>query len=85
MKPDNLSVTNYSDIVDEVDAIGWEKLASINHDFTVIKIKMFDTMNREHILCVKFTGKEPEFTAEYPRSVNYEWHEVYILVYHIHT
>nr|SVE92091.1 EOG090X0G12 [Daphnia sinensis] len=67
--------TNYSKVLAEIDAIGWEKLFSVNHDFTELKLKMYDSLNHQHILNVKFNNNVPEFSAEYPRIVNIEWQE----------
>nr|SVE94567.1 EOG090X0G12 [Simocephalus serrulatus] len=67
--------TDYSKILDEIDRIGWDKLSSVNHDFTEIKLKMYDSMNRQHILNVKLNSSVPEFSAEYPCLTNFQWHE----------
>nr|SVE75456.1 EOG090X0G12 [Daphnia dolichocephala] len=67
--------TDYSSILAEIDIIGWEKLASVNHDFTELKLKMYDSLNYQHILNVKFGNLVPDFSAEYPRNINFEWHE----------
>nr|SVE82793.1 EOG090X0G12 [Daphnia magna] len=67
--------TNYSKVLAEIDAIGWEKLSSVNHDFTELKLKMYDSLNHQHILNVKFNNNVPEFFTEYPRNVNIEWQE----------
>lgn len=69
--------TNYSKVLAEIDAIGWEKLSSVNHDFTELKLKMYDSLNHQHILNVKFNNNVPEFFTEYPRNVNIEWQEVF--------
>jgi hypothetical protein len=37
---------------------------------------MYDSLNREHILNVKFNNDLPEFSTEFPRIINFEWHEV---------
>lgn len=76
IKKENVKDTDYSKILDEIEKIGWEKLSSVNHDFTEIKLKMYDSMNRQHILNVKLVSSVPEFSAEYPCSINFEWHEV---------
>nr|SVE70749.1 EOG090X0G12 [Daphnia similis]SVE71378.1 EOG090X0G12 [Daphnia similis]SVE72010.1 EOG090X0G12 [Daphnia similis]SVE72637.1 EOG090X0G12 [Daphnia similis] len=73
---EKLSVaTNYSKVLAEIDAIGWEKLSSVNHDFTELKLKMYDSLHHQHILNVKFNNNVPEFSTEYPRKVNIEWQE----------
>ncbi|XP_046460014.1 E3 ubiquitin-protein ligase FANCL-like [Daphnia pulex] len=72
---DKLRAVDYSNILDEIDKIGWEKLSSVNHDFTEIRLKMYDSLNREHILNVKFNNDLPEFSTEFPRIINFEWHE----------
>ncbi len=71
-----MDITNYSSIVDEIETIGWEKLVSVNHNFTEIRLKTYDSVQRQHVLNVKFINKVPEFSAEYPRNINYEWREV---------
>nr|SVE78563.1 EOG090X0G12 [Daphnia lumholtzi] len=67
--------TNYSKVLTEIDAIGWEKLFSVNHDFTELKLKLYDSLNQQHILNIKFNNNVPEFSAEFPRTVNIEWQE----------
>ncbi len=37
---------------------------------------MYDSLNREHILSVKFNDDLPEFSTEFPTRINFEWHEV---------
>nr|SVE73258.1 EOG090X0G12 [Ceriodaphnia reticulata] len=71
----NMEIADYSNIVDEIETIGWEKLLSVNHNFTEIRLKMYDSVSRQHVLNVKFTKSVPEFSAEYPRNINYEWRE----------
>nr|SVE76088.1 EOG090X0G12 [Daphnia hispanica] len=68
-------VTDYSTILAEIDIIGWEKLSVVNHNFTELKLKMYDSLNHQHILNVKFSNSVPDFSAEYPRNVNFEWQE----------
>lgn len=64
--------------MDEIDQIGWKNLFSVNHDFTEIKLKMYDSVKRQHILNVKLISSVPEFSAEYPCPINFQWHEVLI-------
>ena len=76
-----MKITDYSSIVDEIENIGWEKLLSVNHNFTEIKFKMYDALNRQHVLNVTIMNSIPEFSAEYPRNINYKWQEVTTVLY----
>ena len=71
---------NYSSVLDEIDKIGWQKLISVNHDFTEMKLKMQDSLNHEHILKVKLNNGLPEFSTDFPRSMTFEWHEVIMII-----
>lgn len=68
--------TSYSKILNEIEQIGWDKLTHVNNDFTEVKLKVHDSMNREHILSVKLTSNFPEISADFPKMVIYEWNEV---------
>nr|SVE76714.1 EOG090X0G12 [Daphnia longispina] len=72
---EKLKLLNYSSVLDEIDKIGWQKLLSVNHDFTEMKLKMHDSLNHEHILKVKLNSGLPEFSTDFPRSMTFEWHE----------
>lgn len=73
---DQAYLTNYSNILNEIEEIGWEKLYCVNFNFTEIKLKMFDSKRNQHILTIKLNGSIPELFAEYPCHLNYEWHKV---------
>nr|SVE92719.1 EOG090X0G12 [Megafenestra aurita] len=72
---DQAYLTNYSNILNEIEEIGWEKLYCVNFNFTEIKLKMFDSKRNQHILTIKLNGSIPELFAEYPCHLNYEWHK----------
>nr|SVE93948.1 EOG090X0G12 [Scapholeberis mucronata] len=67
--------TSYSKILNEIEQIGWDKLTHVNNDFTEVKLKVHDSLNREHILSVKLTSNVPEISADFPKGVIYEWNE----------
>jgi hypothetical protein len=55
------------EILNEIEQIGWEKLESVNSNFTELKFKMFDSSDRQHILYVKLSSGVPEFITDYPK------------------
>lgn len=75
---DKTKCSNYSEILKEIELIGWDNLLSVNQDFTELKLRVRDVTDREHVLSVKLAGPIPQFTADYPKEVLYEWREVFL-------
>ncbi|XP_029401083.1 E3 ubiquitin-protein ligase FANCL isoform X2 [Mus pahari] len=45
------------DLLTEIGAIGWDKLACVESSFSTIKLKADDTSGREHLITVKLKAK----------------------------
>ena len=66
-------MTDYFEILNEIEQIGWGKLESVNSNFTELKFKMFDSADRQHVLNVKLSsGGIPEFTTVYPNPFTHQ-------------
>nr|XP_038948042.1 E3 ubiquitin-protein ligase FANCL isoform X3 [Rattus norvegicus] len=55
------------DLLTEIGAIGWDKLACVDTSFTTIKLKADDASGRKHLITVKLKAKEGlEATYNHP-------------------
>lgn len=56
----SLSLKIYSSLTNELELIGWDKLAYVNESFNVIKLKRRDSKEREHIVTVHIPEEYPD-------------------------
>ncbi|XP_043845769.1 E3 ubiquitin-protein ligase FANCL isoform X1 [Dromiciops gliroides] len=49
----------YSCLVEEIEALGWDKLAYVDTSFSTIKLKTKDSSGREHLITLKLKAKYP--------------------------
>lgn len=49
----------YTHLVTELESIGWEKLASVDPSFQVLKLSARDNKDREHLLTVHLSPQHP--------------------------
>ncbi|MGH0127532.1 UNVERIFIED_CONTAM: hypothetical protein FKN15_052743 [Acipenser sinensis] len=47
----------YTQLIKEIESLGWDKLAYIDTEFSTIKLKAEDTSGREHLITVKLKSK----------------------------
>ncbi|KAF9180047.1 hypothetical protein BGZ50_006486 [Haplosporangium sp. Z 11] len=53
------SVTYWSYIIDELDALGWHRIAHITQDLSQVQIELCDASQRKHLLTVQFPPGYP--------------------------
>ncbi|XP_068183580.1 E3 ubiquitin-protein ligase FANCL isoform X2 [Antennarius striatus] len=67
----------YSQLIDEMETLGWSKLLFIDADFRTLKLKAEDSSGREHGLTVKLKSKHPteapECSANLPVPLVISW------------
>ncbi|XP_041106899.1 E3 ubiquitin-protein ligase FANCL [Polyodon spathula] len=67
----------YTQLIKEIESLGWDKLAYIDTEFSTIKLKANDTSGREHLITVKLKSKypaeSPDFTADFPIPLVISW------------
>uniref|UniRef100_A0A8C5ASD1 FA complementation group L n=1 Tax=Gadus morhua TaxID=8049 RepID=A0A8C5ASD1_GADMO len=65
--PESLSIPPpqyYSQLITEMEMLGWDKLLFIDSEFRTLRLKAGDSSEREHILTVKLKAKHPEESPE---------------------
>ncbi|CAL1578555.1 unnamed protein product [Knipowitschia caucasica] len=79
-RPEPLSIPrpqSYSDLLSELETLGWDKLLFIDSDFRTLRLKADDAAGRGHVLTVKLKPKHPseapECTADVPLPLSFHW------------
>ncbi|CAL8255205.1 unnamed protein product [Lota lota] len=65
--PESLSIPPpqyYSQLITEMETLGWDKLLFIDSEFRTLRLKASDSSERQHILTVKLKAKHPEESPE---------------------
>lgn len=77
------NTADYSSVIKDIDSIGWKNLCSINSSFSEIKLKSFDSCQREHILSVKLCNSTNfQIHTDFPGNVEF-WKMVIIETFDI--
>nr|XP_046257685.1 E3 ubiquitin-protein ligase FANCL isoform X2 [Scatophagus argus] len=67
----------YSQLISEMETLGWAKLLFIDTEFQTLKLKAEDSSGRQHILTVKLKSKHPaeapECSADLPVPLAITW------------
>uniref|UniRef100_A0A3B4A3D2 E3 ubiquitin-protein ligase FANCL n=1 Tax=Periophthalmus magnuspinnatus TaxID=409849 RepID=A0A3B4A3D2_9GOBI len=79
-RPSALSIPHpqsYSDLLSELETLGWDKLVFIDTDFRTLRLRANDSSGREHVLTVKLKTKHPteapECAADVPVPLVFHW------------
>ncbi|XP_071337576.1 E3 ubiquitin-protein ligase FANCL isoform X2 [Trachinotus anak] len=67
----------YSQLISEMETLGWDKLLSIDTEFRTLRLKAQDSSGRQHILTIKLKSKHPaeapECSADLPVPLAITW------------
>uniref|UniRef100_A0A672P6W0 E3 ubiquitin-protein ligase FANCL n=1 Tax=Sinocyclocheilus grahami TaxID=75366 RepID=A0A672P6W0_SINGR len=67
----------YSQLITEMEILGWDKLLFIDAEFRTLKLKAEDSAGRQHAIAVKLKSKypteAPEFSADLPVPLVIMW------------
>ncbi|KAG7229915.1 hypothetical protein INR49_009633 [Caranx melampygus] len=67
----------YSQLISEMETLGWDKLLSIDTEFRTLRVKAQDSSGRQHVLTVKLKSKHPaeapECSADLPVPLVVTW------------
>uniref|UniRef100_A0A7N8Y3F2 E3 ubiquitin-protein ligase FANCL n=1 Tax=Mastacembelus armatus TaxID=205130 RepID=A0A7N8Y3F2_9TELE len=67
----------YSQLISEMETLGWDMLLFIDTEFQTLKLKAEDSSGRQHILTIKFKSKHPaeapECSADLPIPLAITW------------
>ncbi|XP_035518844.1 E3 ubiquitin-protein ligase FANCL [Morone saxatilis] len=67
----------YSQLISEMETLGWAKLLSIDTEFQTLRLKAEDSSGRQHVLTVKLKSKHPaeapECSADLPVPLVITW------------
>ncbi|XP_061601054.1 E3 ubiquitin-protein ligase FANCL [Cololabis saira] len=67
----------YSQLISEMETLGWDKMLGIDVEFQTLKLKAEDSSGRQHILSVKLKSKHPmeapECSADLPLPLAVTW------------
>ncbi|KAI5625082.1 E3 ubiquitin-protein ligase FANCL [Silurus asotus] len=67
----------YSQLITEIESLGWDKLIFIDTDFRTLKLKADDSSHRQHVVIVKLKSKypveAPECSADLPVPLVITW------------
>ncbi|XP_026880116.1 E3 ubiquitin-protein ligase FANCL isoform X2 [Electrophorus electricus] len=67
----------YSQLITEIESLGWDKLLYINTDFCTLKLKADDSAGRQHTITValkpKYPIEAPECSADLPVPLVITW------------
>uniref|UniRef100_A0A665TH20 E3 ubiquitin-protein ligase FANCL n=1 Tax=Echeneis naucrates TaxID=173247 RepID=A0A665TH20_ECHNA len=67
----------YSQLISEMETLGWDKLLSIDTEFQTLRLKVQDSAGRQHILIIKLKSKHPaeapECSADLPLPLLITW------------
>lgn len=65
------------DLLTEIGAIGWDKLACVESSFSTIKLKADDASGRKHLITVKLKAKypvePPDCVVDFPVPFSVSW------------
>ncbi|KAG7269746.1 hypothetical protein CRUP_008966, partial [Coryphaenoides rupestris] len=65
--PESLSIPPpqyYSQLITEMETLGWDKLLFIDSEFRMLRLKASDSSERQHILTVKLKARHPQESPE---------------------
>ncbi|XP_062257124.1 E3 ubiquitin-protein ligase FANCL isoform X4 [Platichthys flesus] len=67
----------YSQLISEMETLGWNKLLFIDTEFRTLRLKAQDSSGRQHILTIKLKSKHPaegpECSADLPLPLAITW------------
>ncbi|XP_048060908.1 E3 ubiquitin-protein ligase FANCL isoform X2 [Megalobrama amblycephala] len=67
----------YSQLITEMEILGWDKLLFIDAEFRTLKMKAEDSAGRQHAITIKLKSKypaeAPEFSADLPVPLIITW------------
>ncbi|XP_030603744.1 E3 ubiquitin-protein ligase FANCL isoform X1 [Archocentrus centrarchus] len=67
----------YSQLISEMETLGWDKLLFIDTEFQMLRLKAEDSAGRQHILTVKLKSKHPteapDCSADLPVPLAISW------------
>ncbi|XP_060782045.1 E3 ubiquitin-protein ligase FANCL [Neoarius graeffei] len=67
----------YSQLIAEIESLGWDKLMFIDTDFHTLKLKAEDSSHRQHVFTVmlkpKYPAEAPECSADLPVPLVVPW------------
>ncbi|XP_038150653.1 E3 ubiquitin-protein ligase FANCL [Cyprinodon tularosa] len=67
----------YSQLISEMEALGWDKMLFIDMDFQTLKLGAEDSSGRQHVLTVKLKAKHPteapDCSADLPIPLAITW------------
>ncbi|TSK22708.1 E3 ubiquitin-protein ligase FANCL [Bagarius yarrelli] len=67
----------YSQLITEIETLGWDKLIFIDTDFHTVKLRAEDSSHRQHVLTVriksKYPAEAPECSADLPVPLVIPW------------
>uniref|UniRef100_A0A667Y0V6 E3 ubiquitin-protein ligase FANCL n=1 Tax=Myripristis murdjan TaxID=586833 RepID=A0A667Y0V6_9TELE len=67
----------YSQLISEMEALGWDKLLFIDTEFRTLRLKADDSSGRQHVLTVQLKSKHPaeppECSADLPIPLAITW------------
>ncbi|XP_054885845.1 E3 ubiquitin-protein ligase FANCL [Poeciliopsis prolifica] len=67
----------YSQLISEMETVGWDKMLFIDMDFRTLKLRAEDSSGRQHILTVKLKSKHPaeapDCSADLPVPLTITW------------
>ncbi|XP_028845154.1 E3 ubiquitin-protein ligase FANCL isoform X2 [Denticeps clupeoides] len=79
-RPDHVTIPPpqyYSQLIAELESLGWDKLLFIDTEFCTLRLKGVDSSGHEHVLTVKLKPKypfeAPEYTADLPVPFSVTW------------
>ncbi|XP_052055593.1 E3 ubiquitin-protein ligase FANCL isoform X2 [Apodemus sylvaticus] len=65
------------DLLTEIGAVGWDKLACVDSSFSTIKLKADDASGRKHLITVKLKAKypvePPDCVVDFPVPFSVSW------------
>ncbi|XP_038180050.1 E3 ubiquitin-protein ligase FANCL isoform X2 [Arvicola amphibius] len=66
-----------TDLLNEIGAVGWDKLVCVDTSFSTIKLKAEDASGRKHLITVKLKAKypvePPECVVDFPVPFSLSW------------
>ncbi|KAA0717980.1 E3 ubiquitin-protein ligase FANCL [Triplophysa tibetana] len=78
----------YSQLITEMEILGWDKLIFIDAEFRTLKLKAEDSAGRQHAITIKLKSKypaeAPEFSADLPVPLTITWTAQSTLA-HVHS
>ncbi|KAJ8014116.1 hypothetical protein DPEC_G00036910 [Dallia pectoralis] len=78
----------FSQLITEMEALGWDKLVFIDTEFCTLRLRAEDSSGRQHVVTVKLKPKHPveapECSADLPVPLNMSW-TLQSSLTHVHT